>query len=330
MNARVPHSMMSPGFSAAGYFLPPIRQSVEDLAATGRVTSSPEKLRELGYETIHVAGKETAAGLARSAVADLVDRTGFDLSKIGMILYGSGLAVNSMVAPGEEFAWAAGTNPLPFFKYPASQLQHALGLPHVPVLGVTQLACCAFQGCVRLASGILHSEPEIDDILCVTADRFPKSANREIVYNVMSDGACAAVVSRNVSRHRLLSTAQLSRGIYWDGEASHDRLIAATFPLVRQVFVEALARAQVDVEELKLVIPHNINARCWDILAHVLGVPAERIYTENIARIGHAVASDNTINYIDAWNEGRLRAGDKVALLVTGFGAHWNCMIVEV
>ena len=317
------------GFSAAGYYLPPTRQSMEDLASTGRVTSSPEKLRQLGYANIHVAGEETTAGLARGAVADLVDRTGFDLSKIGMILYGSGLAVNSMVAPDAGFAWT-GENPLPFFKFPASQLQHELGLPGVPVLGVTQLACCAFQGSVRLASGMLHAEPDLDNILCVSADRFPESANREIVYNVMSDGACAAVVSRNVARHRLLATAQISRGVYWDGEASHDRLIAATFPLVREVFYEALERANVDVGELALVIPHNINTRCWDILGHVLGVPADKIYTENIARVGHAVASDNTINYIDAWNAGRLAAGDRVALLVTGFGAHWNCMIVEV
>ena len=321
--------MQSIGFSAAGYYLPPKPQSVEELAASARVTSSPEKLRLLGYESIRVCRDETTLGLAQEAVFDLVDRTGYDLSKVGMILYGSGLAVNSMVAPDEGFAWTAGTNPLPFFKYPASQLQHALGLPNVPVAGVSQLACCAFQGCVRLAAGILHAEPDVDDILCVTADRFPDSANREIVYNVMADGACAAVISRNVSRHRLLSTAQITRGAYWDGEASHDRLIAATFPLVREVFFQALARAGVDVEDLALVIPHNINARCWEILAQVLGVPASKIYTENIARIGHAVASDNTINYVDAWNAGRIAPGDKVALLVTGFGAHWSCMVVE-
>ena len=40
---------------------------------------------------------------------------------------------------------------------------------------------------------------------------FPDSANREIVYNVMSDGACAAIVSRNTARHRLLAMTQVSR-----------------------------------------------------------------------------------------------------------------------
>ena len=322
--------MTSIGFSAMGYFLPPTLRSVEELAATARVSSSPDKLRALGYGNIHIAADETVAELAACAVADLIDRTGFDLARIGMILYGSGLGVNSMVDPGAEFAWTAGTNPVPFFKFPASQLQHALGLPQVPVLGVTQLACCAFQGCVRLASGILHAEPEIEHVLCVSADRFPESANREIVYNLMSDGACAAVLSRSAPCHRLLAMAQISRGVYWDGEASHDRLIAATFPLVRQVFLAALAQASVRVEDLALVIPHNINGKSWEILSQVLGLPLHKIFTQNIARIGHAVASDNIINYLDALDAGRLRPGDKVALLVTGFGAHWNCLIVEV
>ncbi len=313
-----------------GYHLPPNARSVEDLVATGQASSSPEKLRALGYGQVFVAADETAAGLAASAVADMVERSGFDLTRVGMILYGAGLALNSMVDPGPDFQWTAGTNPIPFFKFPASQLQHALGLPNVPVLGITQLACNAFQGCVRLASGVLHAEAQIEHVLCVSADRFPALANREIVYNLMSDGASAAVLSRAASAHRLLAMTQITRGVYWDGEASHDRLIAATFPLVRQVFSMALAEAKVKVEELALLIPHNINLKSWKILSQLLGLPLSKIFTENIARIGHAVASDNIINYVDALDAGRLRPGDKVALLVTGFGAHWNCLVLEV
>ena len=296
----------------------------------GRVTSSAAKLRELGYDSVRVATTESVAELAAGAVADLVQRTGFDPGRVGMILYGSGLALSSMVDPGTEFTWAAATNPVPFFRFPASQLQHALGLPQVPVLGVTQLACSAFQGCVRLASGILHAEPRIEHVLCVSADRFPERANREIVYNLMSDGACAAVLSRGAPGNRILAIEQVSRGVYWDGEANHDRLIAATFPLARQVLTAALAQAQLKVDDLALLVPHNINVKSWEILAQVLGLPVDRIFTDNIARFGHAVASDNVINFVDALKAGRLRRGDKVALLVTSFGAHWNCMILEV
>jgi 3-oxoacyl-[acyl-carrier-protein] synthase-3 len=66
------------------------------------------------------------------------------------------------------------------------------------------------------------------------------------------------------------------------------------------------------------------------VLAKVLGVPLEKVYTKNIAPRGHAVAVDNLINYADAVAEGALSPGDKVAWFVTGFGAHWSALVLEV
>jgi 3-oxoacyl-[acyl-carrier-protein] synthase III len=59
-------------------------------------------------------------------------------------------------------------------------------------------------------------------------------------------------------------------------------------------------------------------------------MPLERIYTANIARVGHVVASDNIINYIDAFAQGRILRGHKIAMFVMGFGAHWSCTVIEV
>jgi 3-oxoacyl-[acyl-carrier-protein] synthase-3 len=268
--------------------------------------------------------------MAAAAVADLVRRSGFDLGRVGQILYGGGLAISSMVHPGSSFAWTETANPLPFFKFPGTRLQSALGLPRAPVIGVSQMASNAFHGCLRLARAILLAEPATDHILCVAADRFPSRANREIVYNLMSDGACAAVVSRRAGRSRILGLSHITRGVYWDGESSHDQLIAAYFPLARQAIEEACTAAGLKVKDLALLIPHNINGKSWEILGQILGIAPARVFTENIARIGHAVASDNLINYADALDAGRIREGDRVALFVTGFGAHWSCTVLEV
>jgi 3-oxoacyl-[acyl-carrier-protein] synthase-3 len=256
-------------------------------------------------------------------------RSGFDLAQVSLMLYGGGLALSSMVDPGPEFHWSRTANPLPFFKFPGTRLQHQLGLPHVPVMGVAQLACNAMQGCIRLARALLLAEPALEHVLCVCADRFPPEANREIVYNLMSDGAAAALVSRGGERNRVVATTQITRGLYWDGESSHDQLVAAYFPVAKKAIADALAQAGLTVDALDLLIPHNINAKSWDILAQVVGVPRARVYTDNIARVGHVVASDNVINYLDAVAAGRVRPGDKVAWFVTGFGAHWSCTVLE-
>lgn len=316
--------------SALGYHLPARRVTVEELVAAGRTHSDAAKLRTLGYDTVHVADEERVEEMALQAIEDLVRRSGFDLARTSMILYGGGLATSAMIDPGPTFAWSATDNPLPFFKFPGTYVQHALGLPDVPVMGVGQLACNALHGCVRTARALLLAEPALEHVLCVASDRFPPTAGREIVYNLMSDGAAAVVVSRGGERNRILASTQVTRGRYWDGESAHDHLVAAYFPLARQAILAGVAAAGLGVADLDLFVPHNINAKSWDILAGFLGLPRDRVFTDNIARVGHVVAADNVINHLDALAAGRLRPGARVAWFVTGFGAHWSCTILEV
>lgn len=318
------------GISAMGYYLPPDEQTVGQVVSAGKTTSDEAKLTQLGFATIRVASEDSAIQMAIEAVRNLRSRSGFDLDRIDVIVYAGGLATSSVVATDHQEAWGSMTDPAPLFRFPGPCLQAELGIPNATVIGVTQLACNSFQAAIRVARALILAEPSVDDVLCVAADRFPANARREIVYNLMSDGACAAVVSRGERSNRLLATAQITRGAYWDSTVSHDQLIAAYFPLARRVILEALETAGLQVSDLALLIPHNLNLKSWEILAKVVGIPIERIYTANIARIGHVVASDNVINYLDALEDGRMQRGDKVALFVMGFGAHWSCSILEV
>lgn len=317
------------GLGALGYYLPPTRASVEELAASGRTTSAADKLRFLGFGDVRIADGETSFDLARRAIDDLVRRSGFDLGRADLVIYGAGLGTGNVIDLPAGYDAFHATNPLPLFRFPGTRLAHELGLPRVEVLGVSQLACSTFQACMRVARAILIAEPAIDNVLCVAADRFPTEANREIVYNLMSDGACAGVVSRRSERHRLLATRNLSRSVYWDGEATHDQLIAGFFPLVREAMAGALADAGLGFDDVRLVIPHNVNAKSWEIVGRIIGVPPERVYTRNIARFGHAVTTDNVANYLDAIDDGRIRPGDVALWFVTGFGAHWSCAVVR-
>jgi 3-oxoacyl-[acyl-carrier-protein] synthase-3 len=319
----------SAGISAMGYYLPLCEQSVEEVVESGRSNSDREKLRELGFATIRVADGEPAEHLAVQAVRDLQRRSGFDLSRIDVVLYAGALGTSSIVTHDDQERWGGMSDPTPLFRFPGTRLQGELGIPNASVIGVTQLACNTFQATLRLARALLGAEPGVSHVLCVAADRFPAGAKREIVYNLMSDGACAAVVSRGESANRILATTQITRGAYWDSTISHDQLIAAYFPLARRAIVEAVEAAGFGLHELDLLVPHNLNLKSWSILAQVLGIPLDRVYTRNIARIGHVVASDNIINYVDALAEGRIVKGNKIALFVMGFGAHWSCTVLE-
>ena len=321
--------MACAGISALGYSLPATIKTVSEVVASGQTDSDEEKLVQLGFGSIRVAESESAVELAIAAVHDLTRRSGFDLDQIDVVLYAGALANSSVLTTDAAEAWGTMVDPAPLFRFPATCLQSALGIPNAAVLGVSQLACSSLQGAIRLARALVLSDPSVRHVLCVAADRFPARAKREIVYNLMSDGASAVVVSRYGGCHRLLATTQITRGAYWDGAINHDQLIAAYFPLARRVIFEALEIAGIRPEELDLLVPHNLNLKSWQILARVIGIPIERIYTRNISRVGHVVASDNVINYLDAIEEGRVASGDRVAHFVMGFGAHWSCTVLE-
>ena len=317
------------GISALGYYLPPAERSVAQLVASGKTNSGEAKLLQLGFGAIRTADGKSAVELAVEAVRDLQVRSGFEIERIDVLLYAGALATSSVVSEDEADSWNSMIDPTPLFRFPGTCLQAELGVPNASVIGIAQLACNTFQGAIRVAQALIVAEPSLNHVLCVAADRFPARAKREIVYNLMSDGACAAVISRGQVRNRILGTAQITRGAYWDSTLSHDQLIAAYFPLARLAILQALAAAHLEVGDIDLLIPHNLNIKSWEILAQVVGIPLQRIYTANIARIGHVVASDNVINYIDCIAEGRIARGNKIAWFVMGFGAHWSCTILE-
>jgi 3-oxoacyl-[acyl-carrier-protein] synthase-3 len=318
------------GIRAMGIHLPARRLHIDQLVASGQTVSSAAKLAELGYQWVHVAEGESVEDMALAAVRDLEVRSASSVDEIDMIIYGAALPTSGVVHPGDAFPWYTAADPRPLFRYPATWLQAKLGLPRAEVMGVGQMACNSLHGAIRTARAIICSEPDINSVLCVGSDKFPAAGNREVVYNLMSDGACACIVERNCDRNRILGIHQTTRGAFWDSTVSHDRLVSAYFPLVRECIMGALAKAGCGIDDLKLLIPHNINLPSWQLAASILGFPVDRIFTKNISEIGHIVSADNLINHIAAQESGMLQPGDVVAWFVTGFGAHWTCIVLQV
>ncbi|MEO6259162.1 MAG: hypothetical protein ABIP63_02390, partial [Thermoanaerobaculia bacterium] len=187
------HAAQSVGIAAMGYYLPPTVQTVGQVVEEGKTISDEAKLRQLGFSTIRVAREDSASQMAIEAVRNLRIRSGFDLDRIDVVVYAGALATSSVMGTDEQESWGSMTDPSPLFRFPGPYMQAELGIPNASVIGLTQLACNSFQAAVRVARALILAEPSVHNVLCVAADRFPARARREIVYNLMSDGACAAV-----------------------------------------------------------------------------------------------------------------------------------------
>lgn len=322
------------GIDAVSYWLPEAAPTLAELAGRGALRGSAETLAAFGFERARVAGTESHAEMALHAARELIEEAGVAPDEIDLILYAGALTSSSTMAcdTGDDGSVLRLSDVMDFFKYPVSALQSELDLTRAAVAGVDQQGCASVFSAVRLGRAMLIAEPEMETVLVVSADRLPQGAKREIVYNLVSDGACAALLRRSngrAARNRIIACHQITKGAYWDAGSLEHEVVAAYFPTAQTVVAELLRKAGVTMQDVRWVIPHNVSLRSWEILLGLLGCPREKLFAANIPRIGHTIAADNFINLRDAEDAGLIAPGDLLLLFTFGYGLNWSAMLLE-
>lgn len=302
--------------AAIEYALPDESVTLEDLAAQGRLTSRADVLRDFGFDRAWIAGDGGAALVSRAA-GRLMERAGLDPASVDVLVFAGATPASHAVRPGL----------LGGFSYPAARLQYDLGLVNARVIGISQAGCLGLMTAVSVARALVTGGAR--RALCVSSDVLPEGSTREVLYNLVSDGACALLVEPGDGPNRLLAERQISKGYYWDCEARGQEIVAAYFPTARTIIAETLAMADLGRDDIAVILPHNVSRRSWEILLQLTGLPAEKLYADNIAAKGHVIGGDNFINLRDAETAGRLRSGDRLLLFNFGFGASWACLLLE-
>jgi 3-oxoacyl-[acyl-carrier-protein] synthase-3 len=302
--------------AAIEYVLPDQSLTLEELAGQGRLTSRVEALRSFGFDRAWVS-RDEGDQLGPRAVQRLLDRSGVDPASIGVILY----------AGARPDSHGGSDRLLAGFSYPAARLQYECGLLNARTIGVSQTGCLGMMTAVSLGRSLLAAEATLERVLCVSVDVLPVGSSREILYNLISDGACALLLQRGSGPNRLAEERQVTKGYYWDCESRGTEIVAAYFPTARTVIRETLTSAGLDAEDIALILPHNVSLRSWEILLQLTGLPRERLYDVNISAKAHVISGDNFINLKDA--QGRLQRGDRLLLFNFGFGASWASLLIE-
>ena len=90
-----------------------------------------------------------------------------------------------------------------------------------------------------------------------------------------------------------------------------------------------LAEAQIDVSQVKLVIPHQANKRIIEAVAQRINVQGEQLFV-NIHKYGNTSAASVSICLDEAFREGRISTGDIVLLVAFGAGLTWGAQLFRV
>jgi len=91
---------------------------------------------------------------------------------------------------------------------------------------------------------------------------------------------------------------------------------------------EAIAKANLDISEIELLIPHQANSRILKSAGRALGLPPEKVFI-NVDRYGNTSAASIPIALCEAAESGRLRSGDHIALVGFGGGLSWASLVVQ-
>jgi 3-oxoacyl-[acyl-carrier-protein] synthase III len=98
--------------------------------------------------------------------------------------------------------------------------------------------------------------------------------------------------------------------------------------ILAQATMQALEKANVRLEDVRLIVPHQANARIIEAAAKRLGVGPD-VMVNNIANYGNTSTASIPLALKDAVGAGRLERGDHLVLVGFGSGLTWGACVIE-
>ena len=92
---------------------------------------------------------------------------------------------------------------------------------------------------------------------------------------------------------------------------------------------EVIRDAGLQTEDIDLFIPPQANVRIIESAARSVGLPEEKVYV-NIQKYGNTSAASIPIALCEAFEEGRAKVGDTLALVSFGAGLTWASAVLKI
>jgi len=109
-----------------------------------------------------------------------------------------------------------------------------------------------------------------------------------------------------------------------DGKETFKNAVNAMLTAAR----EALKRCELDITQIKCIIPHQANRRIIDAVAERLDARPEQVFI-NLHKYGNTSAASVAIALDEAVQTGRIERGDLILLVVFGAGLTWGAAVIE-
>ncbi|HJW89366.1 MAG TPA: beta-ketoacyl-ACP synthase III [Anaerolineales bacterium] len=98
--------------------------------------------------------------------------------------------------------------------------------------------------------------------------------------------------------------------------------------VMSQATKEAVEAANLKMDDIQLVIPHQANQRILETAARFLELPLERLMV-NVDRYGNTSTASIPIATVEAIEQGRVKPGERVVFVAFGAGLTWGSAVVQ-
>jgi 3-oxoacyl-[acyl-carrier-protein] synthase III len=224
---------------------------------------------------------------------------------------------------------------VPYPDNPVHELRDRLGITGASAFTVTHHACVSGLLAIDIAGRLVarHAEPDALALVVAGEQVFTLDERLTPDHRVFGEGAGACLVSVGGPGDAVLSYASVARSdldhYAEDGPDAMDRFAGEYTDLLGEVILVAVKQADLSLDDIALVLPHNVNIVSWRRVCRRIGLPVDRVLLDNVPLVGHTPSADTFINHASAVALGRLAPGDRYLTAGAGFGAVFSAMVLE-
>jgi 3-oxoacyl-[acyl-carrier-protein] synthase-3 len=238
------------------------------------------------------------------------------------------------------------------FPSTAALVQNKIGARNAAAFDI-EAACSGFIYALEIGQQFIMSRT-YETVLVIGAERLSsivnwKDRNTCVLFG---DGAGAAILQHRPDAHGLLTacmgadgdkamllcmpgggsripatTDSVEAGLHhlqMDGKETFKNAVTAMLNAAQ----EALRRCEIDISQIRLVIPHQANRRIIDAVGERLGVKPDQMFV-NLDKYGNTSAASVAIALDEAVSQKCLQRGDLALLVVFGAGLTWAAAVIE-
>ncbi len=326
-----------------GYYVPPRVVTNDDLSKIMDTNDEWIQERTGIQQRRHVVkgDGDTTTTMGIKAAQMAIERSGLSAQDIDFIVF-------------------ATLSPDYYFPGPGVTLQKELGMRTVGALDIRN-QCSGFVYALSIADQYIKTGM-YQNILIVGSELhsigLDMTTRGRGVSVIFGDGAGAAVLSRETD----LSKGVLSTHLHSEGEHALELALQAPgmggrwvtdiladnnpedesyYPYMNGQFVfknavarfsevinEGLQTNQLNVSDIDMLIPHQANLRISQFIQKKFNLSDDQVFN-NIQKYGNTTAASIPIALTEAWEAGKIKAGDLVVLAAFGSGFTWASAIIR-